>query len=241
MPSQDQLYEKYEDALLALLMDGLAEAHGKQAIEKSEQLQEDSTVALPEGMEQRHLKAIRKRFAKKNIRLASRYATKACGKLMMALGIVTVLFISAFTTSEAVRVSTLNLVVEVFGECTDFQFKRGVAEEQAPALTANWLPTGFTLTEQESNGVSIWMVYENSDGNFIQIECADGDGMVLGIDTEDATQEFAYINGNRAFVYQEDDSTQITWAIADRARFVVLVSNLADLDSLLHVAKEIDF
>lgn len=241
MQDRNQLYENYENALFAFLMDGLADAQGMQAIEKSEQLQGGSTAVLPEGMEQRQLKAIRKRFAKKKVQLAGHYTVKAAGRLMMALGITALLFTSVFATSEAVRVNTLNLVIEVFGESTDFQFMQGPVANASPTIEARWLPSGFPLVKQGENEIAAWQIYENSIGDFVRMECTNGDGTVLAVDTEGATTVSSEINGNDALISQEDGITQIMWAVRNEGKFVVLTSSLTDLDTLLHIAREINF
>ncbi len=241
MADQKQLQENYENALFALLMNEVATAEGKQAIERNKQLQQGSGAQLPEGMERRNLKVIRAHFTKKKAKAAGRYAVKGLGRLMMAVGIITVLFTTAFAASETVRLNTLNLVIEVFGESTDFQLTQSAPEGGPSTLSAGWLPAGFTLTEQNVSSASSWQTYENQSGNFIRIEYSESDGMTLCVDTEDAAAQGIEINGNQAFISKQDDLTTITWSLPDKEKFLVLASNITALDDLLHIAQEITF
>ncbi len=241
MAGRKQLQENYENALFALLMDEVATAEGKQAIERNEELKRGSGVRLPKGMERRNLKAIRAHFTKKKAKNAGRYAVKGLGRLMMAVGIIAILFTTAFATSETVRANTLNLVIKVFGESTDFQLTQSAPESGPSTITAGWLPAGFTLTEQGVDDLSAWKMYGNSKGEFIHIACTEGGGVTLSVDTEDATAQRAEINGNNAFISKQDDLTTITWSLGNREKWIVLASNFTALDDLLHVAQEITF
>ncbi len=241
MADQKQLQENYENALFALLMNEVATAEGKQAIERNKQLQQGSGVQLPEGMERRNLKVIHAHFTKKKAKAAGRHAVKGLGRLMMAVGIITVLFTTAFAASETVRANTLNLVIRVFGESTDFQLTQSVPEVGPDTITAGWLPAGFTLTEQGENGISTWQIHKNTSGDFIRIEYSDSDGTTLCIDTEDAATQGIEINGRQAFISKQDDLTTITWSLPDKEKFLVLASNITALDDLLHIAQEINF
>ncbi len=58
MNENESLYEQYEDALLALLMEEIAEAEGKELLEKSKQLQSDPGAAVPETATEKCLKII---------------------------------------------------------------------------------------------------------------------------------------------------------------------------------------
>ncbi len=241
MADQKQLQENYENALFALLMNEVATAEGKQAIERNKQLQQGSGAQLPEGMERRNLKVIRAHFTKKKAKAAGRYAVKGLGRLMMAVGIITVLFTTAFAASETVRANTLNLVIRVFGESTDFQLTQSAPESGPDTITAGWLPAGFTLTEQNMSNMSTRLMYENANGDFIRIAYTDGDGITLSVDTEDAAAQDIEINGRQAFISNEDDYTMITWSLPDKEKFIVLSSNITALDDLLHIAQEITF
>lgn len=241
MAGRKQLQENYENALFALLMDEVATAEGKRAIERNEQLKQGPGVHLPEGMENRQLKALRTHFTRKKAKAAGRCAIKGLGRLMTVVGIIAVLFTTAFATSETVRANTLNLVITVFGESTDFQFTQSSPESKPSTIAAGWLPAGFALTKQSVSNVSTRLMYENANGDFIQIVCTDGDGTTLSVDTEGATARRAEINGNQAFISKEDDYTMITWSLPDKEKFVVLSSNITVSDDLLHVAQEVTF
>ena len=51
MSRTEQLYESYEDALFALLMDKVAKAEGARLLEENERLQNDPNAAVPEHID----------------------------------------------------------------------------------------------------------------------------------------------------------------------------------------------
>ncbi len=239
MADRKQLQENYENALFALLMDEVATAEGKRAIEKNKRLRQDPNVTLPEGMERRNLKAIRAYFTRKRAKTAGRYAVKGLARLMTVVGIIAVLFTTAFATSETVRLTTLNLVIEVYGDRTTLQYAPSNSPSSGFEFTLNWLPPDFLLTDQGANNTSIWQIYENANGDFIRISCTEGNGTTFGVDTEDANEQRTEINGSQALISQENGDTELVWSADGGKRFFVLISNLAELDDLLHVAQEI--
>ncbi len=66
MYRNSQLLENYEDALFAVLMDGLAEDEGKLLIEECQELQNDPSAVVPRHIDAAARKTIRKAFAARN-------------------------------------------------------------------------------------------------------------------------------------------------------------------------------
>ena len=64
MDENERLYERYEDAVFALLMDRVAEENGKKLLQQNEELLADPDVAVPETLSTRCLRTIEKAYRK---------------------------------------------------------------------------------------------------------------------------------------------------------------------------------
>ena len=64
MARQEELVERYEDALFTLLMNGVAEAEGKRLLEESAELKKDPSAAVPERVNRRCIRTINRAFAR---------------------------------------------------------------------------------------------------------------------------------------------------------------------------------
>jgi len=60
MNEDERLYEQYEDAFFALLMNRVAEANGKELMQKNEELLADPNAAIPESLNKRCLQILEK-------------------------------------------------------------------------------------------------------------------------------------------------------------------------------------
>ena len=66
MTQKEQLWENYEDAVFAILMDAVAEQEGEKGLQLMEELEHDPSAQVPEEVQRRAEKTIRKAFAAKN-------------------------------------------------------------------------------------------------------------------------------------------------------------------------------
>lgn len=64
MNEDERLYEQYEDAFFALLMNRVAEANGKELMQKNEELLTDPDAAVPDRLSKRCLHTIEKSYRK---------------------------------------------------------------------------------------------------------------------------------------------------------------------------------
>lgn len=68
MDENERLYEQYEDAFFALLMNKVAEANGKMLMQKNEELLEDPSAAVPDRLKKRCLRTIKKAIEKNSFK-----------------------------------------------------------------------------------------------------------------------------------------------------------------------------
>ena len=90
MHAQEKLYEQYEDAVFALLMDKVAEENGKKLLQQNEELLADPDAAVPETLSKRCLRTIEKAYRKSQWKAAAKKVTQALNRV--ALWILVPLF-----------------------------------------------------------------------------------------------------------------------------------------------------
>lgn len=76
MTDHERLREQYEDALFALLMEGVAESEGEEALRLNEELKKDPNAEVPKDVQKRCEKTIRSAFAQKQLRATGRTAAR---------------------------------------------------------------------------------------------------------------------------------------------------------------------
>ena len=242
MNRKELLHEQYEDALFALLMDAVADSEGAKALEENSRLQAEPHFQMPDSVDSRSLQTIHRHFAKLKRRSVQKYTARALGKAMIAVGVASTLFFTAFASSETVRANTLNLISETFVEKTRFHFS-GNQDSVVPQISAGWLPDGYSLSNKESNVLSSWAIYENSKNSSIYVMYSYGEGSVVSMDTQNAKINYKEINGTPAtFIYKADE-IQIIWEgkIDDKTVFLRILGSGVDEADLIHVASEITY
>lgn len=239
MTRHEELQDKYEDALFALLMDDIATALGKEAEEENERLKNNSDFVIPEDVDRRCLQTIRRSFARQKAYSAGRIAVKVVKRAVMAAGIAALLFTGAFAASETVRTATLNVVYEVFETKTRFHFF-SQGDSAYPQFAVGWIPGGYTLTQQGSDMVSTWMWYENAENDYISVVCTKTDDTTVSVDTENSTVEYVDINGLKAMLI-EKDYYQLVWTANNNSLFIHIVGSEISREDILRVAMELKF
>lgn len=240
MKDQEQLREQYEDALFAMMMGALASREGEKALEENKKLQDDPDAAVPGQIDRKCMQTIRSHFRKNHMRKAGRTARKALGIAAMVFGIFSALFVGAFAMSETVRANTMNLVVKVFNERTDFYFAPSPTNT-IPKIQAGWAPEGFSMDSEGMDEMSSWFIYRNSKGQYIRGKYAVGSGQVMSIDTENAEVSYVEIQGIEAMLVKKENKLHITWGKSDMSGFIEIFSDGLSEDELIQVAQNITF
>jgi len=254
MTRHEQLRERYEDAVFALMMDEIATARGKEAEEENVRLQNDPAAAVPEDVDKRCLKTIRRHQAKDKARSAGRFTVKTFKRVVMAAGIAAILFTTAFATSETVRVNTMNLVVRVFETHTDYNFNgTGLAEWMEwtpPQLAVGWLPDDMKLREQYiSIQETDYRYYGNvhNDGiRTLRVKCERADGQGTNFDTEDAQIETITVQGESAMLVTKQLpegkwDIQLIWTTDDNGLLLNVCGENVSREEILRAANALRY
>ena len=236
--------EQFEDAVFSMLMADVAEAEGKRLLEVNRQLQGDPEAAVPEEVSSRCLKAIKREFNRRNLRNIRRTCAKVFQRVAIVVLVVVACFSTMFVTSEAFRVEVMNYVIEIFDEKIDLGLEDEYNSTLSGSITANYIPTGYSLIDTGSNNREAWYNYQSTynSESFINISVVSQDQDTLfAIDTEDAIVESLSINGVTAIYTQKDNTSQIAWLNIDELVSVTIFAVNVDRDELVKVAENITF
>ena len=96
MTQKEQLWENYEDAVFAILMDAVAEQEGEKGLQLMEELEHDPSAQVPEEVQKRAEKTIRKAFAAKNREPVKRFTFKVVQRIAVAVLVVVITTACAF-------------------------------------------------------------------------------------------------------------------------------------------------
>lgn len=240
MNRRERLQDRYEDALFALLMDDIATMESKKAEEENERLKNDPSAAVPEDLDRRCMQLIRRHFAKQKARAAGRFTMKAMKKVALAAGIAAILFTTAFATSEAVRVRTLNLMIEVFETNTEFRFVSS-SEQTSPQFEVGWVPDDYFLTDRGSGSTETWCEYQNAENKILSISCERTNGLTADIDTEDAEVGYISIRDSQAMLVKKDQLVQLFWTPDDNSVFIRIWGTDIEQESIIRIANELQY
>lgn len=247
MNRREQLVENYEDAIIALFMDKVAECEGKALEGENERLKNDPNFFLPETLDQRCIKAIKSAHRKKQYR---RIVKRACGlvnKAAVAVLVVLILFTSAYAAFPSVRASTLNLLIEISERSTALQF--GAAETETTdaenvisEYSYSGIPEGFTLQSSKQTSKGLREFYSNADGDYILINLYDGGSGILNVNTEGANsvEEFTLPNFHGLLI---DRGAEFIVALSDSANkvFITLTCSGLEKNDVLGIAESFTY
>lgn len=162
MTDHERLREQYEDALFALLMEGVAESEGEEALRLNEELKKDPNAEVPKDVQKRCEKTIRSAFAQKQLRATGRTAARWLTKVAVVAVLGGLMFTAAFALSEDVRVATLNALIQVMDDRTEITFEGEVFRETSADVTSeaenemNAQYIGIHVKQGKGGGVSAY-------------------------------------------------------------------------------------
>lgn len=219
MKNREQLWEDYEEARFALLMDALAEAEGEEALRLSKALNRDPEGALPPEVDRRCEAVIREAFVQRRLHATGRTAVRWLTKVLVAATLVAFMFAAAFALSEDVRVATLNTVIKVMDDRTQITFESadgdtgGTAAPPAEGTAAEdgleyhynialeWVPEGFELEGGSEADGGMVNYLSPVDGLLAVSVIPYSENSVLNLNTEDCTKREITVQGHPATLY----------------------------------------
>ena len=219
MKNREQLWEDYEEARFALLMDALAEAEGEEALRLSEALNRDPEGGFPPEVDRRCEAVIRGAFVQRRLHATGRTAVRWLTKVLVAAMLGAVMFAAAFALSEDVRVATLNTVIKVMDDRTQITFESadgdagGTAAPPAEGTAAEdgleyhynialeWVPEGFELEGGIEGGSDLVSYLSPVDGLLEVSVTPYSQSSVYNLNTEGCTKQEITVQGHPAELY----------------------------------------
>lgn len=242
MSQHEQLIENYEDALFKLLMEAVIEHEGKQIQEEIERLNSDPSFSVPPELDRRCIRTINKIARRKRMSRTGKKIYRVFSKFSVAAVIALALFTSAYAAFPEVRVSTLNILIEVSDIATELKF--GDADDINAASTDSALEgklsiAGYALPEsitegrrlvrESSDALSSVYMYEGTDGSIIIISVQIGSSSVTNVNTENALQiQNLNVDGFEGVIAEQ--MTVVTAGIADVEKYNLVTFQFEGID-----------
>lgn len=254
MTRHERLREAYEEALFALLMEDVSEEEGARLIEENRRLQEDPSAAVPEEVDRRCLKAIKKSFSKERRRQAGRVTCRVLGNVSMAIVLCMLLFVTAFAASPKLRVTTLNLLIEISDTSAELTLVQSGADgphsEDADGVTAGYAFGGYLLPEQVGDFCavnssmdrrSLYVEYRDSGGKLFQVMVTRAGNNSHSVDAEDADcVDELQVFGCDGLLIEKGGSAHLVWGDTQRGVYVDIYGAGFDTETILEFSGGIE-
>ena len=242
MTQKEQLWENYEDAVFAILMDAVAEQEGEKGLQLMEELEHDPSAQVPEEVQRRAEKTIRKAFAAKNREPVKRFTLKAMQRVAIAVFAAVLLAAGTFAAfqkygliciiSSSVNMKiTQNLIMQ-----TSFQTNTHLRDF---TIEPGWLPDGFTLSDEGKVDSLIYKNYENRDLANVSITKRVMSGGPLLVDSENASETKITIQQYEATLIEKEEWICLVIPMPQDNKIVYLESNGVSSDDVIKVAENL--
>ena len=255
MNRREQLIENYEDALMALFMDHVAEYEGEKLTECSEIIEPEEFSISPE-LDRRCLAEINNAEYKRKLRSFKKHAYSVVNKVAIVVLASLVLFTSAYAAFPEVRASTLNLLIEISDISTELKFGNvsdvnnivaGVdvpndsAQKHGITLAGYVLPESITsnyqLVDEGSDQFASWLKFGDSNNAFITVEVQVGEGTSIDVNTENDVVSEEVSSGHFYGLISQQENGAIIAGVADTEEtyFILMVFEGIDFESAVAI------
>ena len=242
MTQKEQLWENYEDAVFAILMDAVAEQEGEKGLQLMEELEHDPSAQVPEEVQRRAEKTIRKAFAAQSRRSARHVGFRMFQRIAVAVMLVILTAVCAFAAFPEMRVNVLNMIEQTFSDHTDFNVTSGDSDEYSSAtftIKPAWLPENFSLTDEGENNASVFSMYENGAGGVLFISENKATDLSMAVDTENAEKQDIKIQDYQAKLIEKDNWRCILFLVPEKNMLVYIDAENVPTEQVIKVAENI--
>lgn len=223
-----QSRERYEDDILAFLMDGLLEEEGRALLEENERLNADPAAAIPAELDERCRALLQSAFPDKPLKKPERVTWKILKRVLAAAVIAATLFATAYAAVPEFRAGVLNFWTEVEKIGTHFYFYSSGEKTPAPTPVPSsplvikdgmpfeftYIPDGYEKYEEFAlafgeNATHYLCSYNDKHdeiNNFSLEILPVGENSSVIVDTEDATVQNTTIHGYSGMLIQKTDA-----------------------------------
>lgn len=195
---------RYEDDILAFLMDGMLEEEGRALLEENERLNADPAAAIPAELDERCRALLQSAFPDEPLKKPERVTWKILKRVLIAAVIAATLFVTACAAVPEFRAGVLRVITNVTDFGTEFFFRSDSPSTPAPSgslvikdgmpFEFSYVPEGYELFLREAydlgvSGVMYQCSYGCTTDKFVNFDfqiSPISTGTGLFIDTEDA-------------------------------------------------------
>ena len=240
MTRREELYERYHDALFALLMEEVSETQGKKALEENERLNQDTLAEVPPEISARCMDCIRRAFRRQRTVAARRTVLRLSRGIAAVLLAVMLLFTGAFAFSDSFRSAALNLFIEYFGDRIDFNFRH--SEGTGMQIQVGWVPEGLELTEKIEESTSTAYIYLGKAGQNLTLVFYQTKGSSFSFDSEDADEVTNIsINGRQELLIVKGNSIQMIQVTPDKSMLIQVAAENVSKSDVIKFAESVTY
>lgn len=159
-----QSRERYEDDILAFLMNGMLEEEGRALLEENERLNADPAAAIPVELDERCRALLQSAFPDKPLKKPERVTWKIMKRVLITAVLAATLFATAYAAVPEFRAGVLNFWTEVKEIGTYFFFYSSGEGTPAPTpapssplvikdgmpFEFSYVPEGYEINTREA-------------------------------------------------------------------------------------------
>ena len=244
---KEYLYEKYEDALFALLMDQVAIAQGKWAIEEKKRLDEDPSARIPAEVDRRCMHTLSKYVVIHKFSGMKKYARRIFNYVTAATFVIVLLFSATFAAVPQFLFRVLNMLIQMTDINTSFRFSAentAVDDNSVPSVDVGWLPEHLVQTSEEISEFEIVRTYSSLNTGeetlILFVTYGTLESSTINIDSEDMDFEEISISGNKAILVQNGEEIHLAWLDGKSMCFVELYSSNLTKEEIVKIGVELN-
>ena len=212
MTRQEKLYDDYENALFALLMDDVAAAQGEAALAENQRLKADPAAVVPGDLHARCVRTVRRRLAAGRRHAAGKVAFRMVSRVAVVLMALMLTLTAAFAASPEVRTAVTRWAVRHYADHTEFAIpnsntsdpterdtidENGVWVGSLLDLVVDSIPDGMQLVDSGKDSTGLWKIYMDTGRRIVITANYLGHNSV-SIDTENASMSLVTISDRLA-------------------------------------------
>ena len=247
MDRHDRLYENYEDALFALLMDKVAQEEGARLREENERLKNDPDAAVPESLDRKSRETIRRMFSapRRPRHTAGWYVSRIAVAILIAIA----LFVTAYATIPSFQLRTLERLIRSSDVSSHLSFVFGenqhddggdAATQTLAGYAMPKLSEDYSIVDQGENDHETWLEFMHVNGSTIRFSV----NMIQDkyFDNEDIVPpENIQINSYDGLLYEKGDSIYGYWYDSDHDRSIFFYTTGIDKEVTLSYIDQVVF
>lgn len=244
MNRNDRLYNDYEDALFALLMDKVAQEEGARLLEENERLKNDPNAAVPPELNKKSLETIRRTLAGRQHRhthTVGWYLSRLAAAILAAL----LLFAVAYASIPELQLRTLEMLIDNSDVSSRLSFAGGGDERgkevELQTLAGYTLPElsrKYVVTDQGETSRNAWIEYQHENGSVIRIRVGESTDDFFDSEDADAFEQIE-IQGCSGVLIEKQDTIRISWLDDIGGKRIYLTTSGVERKTALTYAEQI--